>query len=60
MEKIESAAIRLDGRVWSQPKPARHHDVIAFILKSVLGLHFVQGEQGFVTDTGRFVDRKEA
>lgn len=54
------AAIRLDGCTWSCPRPSRHHDVIAFVLKSRPELKHVGGQQGFVTSLGRFVDRTEA
>lgn len=60
MEKIEAAAIRFDDCTWSVPQPGRHHDVIAFILKERPWLRTVGGQQGFCTDSGRFVDREEA
>lgn len=58
-EKIERAAILFEGKVWSVPKPGRHHDVLMQIFKT--GVQFVRGEtQGFVTSTGRFVRREPA
>lgn len=60
METIEAAAIRYDGVTWTVPRPGRHHDVIAFALRERPWLESIGGEQGFVTSTGRFVDRKEA
>lgn len=59
MERIMRAAIKLDGRVWHKPAPARHHDVIAFIA-AVEKLDRIGGEQGFLTSENRFVDRTEA
>ncbi|MFA6046456.1 MAG: hypothetical protein WC718_15835 [Phycisphaerales bacterium] len=55
---IERAAIRWGGRVWSLPRPARHHDVIALIHRAT-GAMGIDDVQGFVTSTGRFVDRKD-
>ena len=58
--RIVAAAILHDGRVYVLPAPARHHDV----MRSMLETHNVKAsgasEQGFVTDTGKFVRRKPA
>ena len=63
-EYITTAAIRVDGEVWTLPRPARHHVLVqAWCLA-----HFKDGEraslhgeeQGFLTNRGRFVDRTEA
>ena len=64
-EHIVSAAIRVPGIdvdgykpyhvVLSVERPGRHHHVAWF-----LGSHGVDHpDQGFITNTGRFVDRKE-
>lgn len=59
-ERIERAAIRMsNGDVYSVGRPGRHHDVIA----KMRGLGFpppIIGKQGFITSTGRFIDRVEA
>jgi hypothetical protein len=63
-ERIEKAAIRhADGTVFDVPRPGRHHDVIRIMRMAGKpwkspdeALHV----QGFVTSTGRFVDRVEA
>lgn len=60
MERIEAAAIKLGDVVWSVKRPARHHDVIAYILQERPWYKHVGGVQGFVTDQGRFVERDEA
>lgn len=65
VEKIEKAALTKDGQVFSVPRPARHNHVIYFAHKT-LGLSedpvepLNEDVQGFVTSTGRFVDRAEA
>lgn len=64
MERIETAALLVDGVVWTLPRPARHHILIHAWCDS----HYRDGqparigehEQGFVTSTGRFVGREEA
>jgi hypothetical protein len=58
------AALRVNGVIWSLPRPARHHVLVqAWCLA-----HYRDGEpgripeheQGFVTHDGRFLDRYEA
>ena len=49
------------GTVVALGKPARHHDVIKYMCDE-LGYASVPGdfEQGFMTDKGKFLTRKEA
>jgi len=60
-ERIVAAAIRAKSRfidkmlVWSVSPPGRHCDLMGFSDRDV----DEKMEQGFVTDTGRFVDREE-
>ena len=61
--RITSAALRLtDGRVVTLPPPARHHDIIAHVLRSPeYGPDdHLTAEQGFATDTLPFVRRPPA
>jgi hypothetical protein len=45
--------------IFSMPRPARHHTLIREL--TALGeLDFAKGEQGFVTETGEFLDREQA
>lgn len=65
MEKIAAAAIQFNNCAWTVPRPARHGDVLKFILDVHPSLDAVLGEtQGFITTggawEGRFVDRFEA
>jgi hypothetical protein len=55
MEHIVAAAVCKNGKVYSVPRPGRHCDVI-----SLVGSYVEQNEQGFVTNTGRYVGRVEA
>lgn len=62
---IVAAAVKIGQVVLSMPAPKRHHDVLR-------GLHalyedrkrhthtYEQEVQGFLTDTGEFLDRQEA
>lgn len=59
MPKIVAAAIRQDGMVCFVPRPGRHSDVIRAMARSGIPIPIV-GEQGFLTSTGFFVDRKRA
>lgn len=56
---IIAVAILYDGVVFSVAKPARHHDVIKkhFDETGLKGSGDQNG-QGFLTDTGEFLDRK--
>jgi hypothetical protein len=59
--KILAAAIRNKetGVVWSLPVPARHHDLIRVCTDWGAGAQS-KFEQGFITDSYQYVDRKEA
>lgn len=60
-EKIVAAAMVYNGVTCSLPAPARHGDIIHAIAKSLGEEHWpINGEQGFLTSTGRFVGRGEA
>ncbi len=60
VEIVATAAIRVDGEVWTLPRPARHDTVLWAWIRAHrvddIGMH----EQGFVTSRGRFVGRDEA
>lgn len=59
---IAAAAIRWRGETFSMAAPARHHDVIALIRRERPNWGPVPGwaEQGFITNSGAFVDREMA
>ncbi len=58
---IVRAAILRDGGVWSLPRPARHHDVLALMRQCGLAQIAPPREvQGFLRDDGQFLDRKQA
>lgn len=60
-ETIEKAACVYKGVVYSLPRPARHHTVMRHIWDTVSDKAFIgPGAQGFVTNTGRFVNRRKA
>lgn len=60
VETVACAAIRdHDGKVWMVPPPGRHHHIIRKMARAGCDLP-ITGEQGFVTDIGRFIDRAEA
>jgi hypothetical protein len=60
MTTIEHVAIMYEGKLWSLPRPNRHHNIIR-VIAACNGVG-IKGPnvQGFLTDQGRFVDRKEA
>lgn len=62
-ERIAQAAIRHAGTIYTLPRPARHADLFkanCTVENGIIKSSIAAGEQGFVTDSGRFVDRKEA
>ena len=58
-ERIISAAIHWQGVICSLPSPARHHSLF-HALHSAGAEGPIVCEQGFLTSTGRFVNRVEA
>lgn len=59
--KIECAAIMgFDGKVYSMPRPNRHHNIIAYMARDLGHPTPISGKQGFVTTDGEFVDRRKA
>lgn len=59
--KVEMAAIiGEDGKVYSLPRPNRHHNIIFHLAKDLKHSTPIKGEQGFVLTDGTFVDRKTA
>ncbi len=68
-EKIERAAVRVTGTfayigaqtlVFEVPRPLRHDAAILAATAALRLDRIGEHEQGFVTSTGRFVDREEA
>jgi hypothetical protein len=60
MEQIVGVAIiRYDGTVFSLPKPNRHHNCIRAMAAAGDPVP-IKGKQGFITDTGRFLNRTQA
>ncbi|TPM67433.1 hypothetical protein [Mesorhizobium sp. B2-2-1] len=59
-ERIISVAMRVGGLVISMPQPARHHTVLHEMDAQGISPFVHPINQGFITDTGRFVEREEA
>ena len=59
-ERIISAAIHLGGVIISLAPPARHHTLIKHAAENLEMKTPILGIQGFLTSTGRFVNRREA
>ncbi len=61
---ITHVAIRWDGRVWSLPKPFRHHHIIQTISRltgaTTIDCCDSRGDQGFLDASGQYLDRKQA
>ena len=56
IEKIVKSAVMVNGLVYTGK---RHNDAIQAAVRET-GIRPITGEQGFVTNTGRFVSRQEA
>lgn len=58
--KVKQAAIRDDdGKVWTLPRPARHHTILRHMNAHGKPGSFIDG-QGFILDDGTFARRKPA
>lgn len=60
---IVAAAIKLGGLICHMPAPMRHHNILREILvnfdkRSYYG--YANEVQGFLTDTGEFLNRRDA
>ena len=60
-ERIIAAAVQI-GATISLPPPARHHTIIQTVntVMRIVGTLATPEAQGFLTSTGRFVNRVEA
>lgn len=60
-ERIVSAALYIQGLIISLPAPARHHTIqhACDLSHAVITDAVAMGVQGFITTTGRFVNRVE-
>lgn len=56
---IVAVAIWNDGKLYSLPRPNRHHHVIRLIYKET-GAALLDDEQGFLDDEGYFLTREQA
>ena len=59
-ERIASAAMRVGGLIVSMPQPARHHNILWELDRLGMDPFIKPIDQGFITDSGRFVERAEA
>lgn len=60
---VETASVRResDGKVWTLPRTARHNKVLWLIYEETgKRVGFSEYTQGFNTDCGRFLTRKQA
>lgn len=57
---IVAAAIKLHGRVYGLPAPARHHHIINHMAAFYDLATPILGVQGFIDDNEGFVDRETA
>lgn len=57
MTRVVAAAIKQGAMICSVPRPGRHHDVIREMAKAGIPIP-INGEQGFLTSDGLFVNRR--
>lgn len=58
--RVVAVAIRVGDMIATQPAPARHADILAMLYNLNRTLVVRPSGQGFLTDAGEFVDRKQA
>lgn len=56
---IVAAAIRFGDLICHMSPPCRHHDIIRACADAKMPLP-IEGEQGFITASGKFLDRQAA
>ncbi len=59
---ITHVAVRFQDKIWSLPRPSRHHHVLEQIRRAT-GLTFIDvalEDEGFLNETGRFLNRRQA
>lgn len=59
-EKIIAVAMKTDRLIFHMPSPNRHHHIFGELIRCGVGRINVTETLGFMTSTGRFVDRVEA
>lgn len=60
---LTHVAIRFEGKVWSLPRPYRHHHIIGMIRHldpTVESVNCRDEDQGFLDASGRYLTRKQA
>ncbi len=60
---ITHVAIRFGGKIWSLPKPNRHHHIMLQIIKDNPEIKYVDAhgdDQGFLNEDGEYLTRAEA
>lgn len=61
MLQVDRAAIKDDsGTIWSIARPARHHDIIAFMRKNHYKGPVGGNRQGFILSNGVFASREDS
>ena len=59
--KIVAVALKSkQGLIFTLPAPARHGHVISYMNYDQIKEHPLTAEQGFLTDEGQFINRKQA
>lgn len=60
---LTHVALRFQNKIWSLPKPYRHHHIIRVIMMLDPDVDHVDcsmDDQGFLDSSGRFLNRKQA
>ena len=60
--RVVAAAVNHEGKVWTLPAPARHHNVLRYMVEHGVKTPIRAGteDQGFVRSDGKFVSRSAA
>ena len=60
MEMIKQAAVKCGDNIYTLPRPKRHSHIYKYIYDNAGLVELRKGIDGFLTNTDRFVDRREA
>ena len=57
---IVGVAVKTDRKLWTLPRPYRHHNVLRMIFASHEARNYETEQEGFVDSDGNFLTRIEA
>ena len=60
LPRITHVAVKTDSFIWTLPEPYRHYHILHDMSKAEVLRNYGTEEQGFVTQQGKFLNRRAA